>query len=161
MTFYGKSGCERPSSAFILRAVPLLNKPSLKTVNTRFPLGDRIWEPPLCFSCMDSQIEVVIHKCNHAMFCDRCYQTYLARERERLATICSNKKNEDIDFVRCPNCRCRIQSVGRIWFVTKKCLLCGCTNLDTVAGGASGCGCVFGCYEEAKKLLREPSPRCC
>ncbi|VDD85657.1 unnamed protein product [Enterobius vermicularis] len=119
------------------------------------------WQPPLCFSCVENRVQVVTQDCNHAMFCVKCYETYLARERERLGLLRSkNKIDKDSAFVRCPLCRDKIRSVGRIWFVTTRCLLCGCKTLDAVAGGVAGCGCVFGCYGEAQKLIRTQKPKC-
>lgn len=153
---------EEVTSCFVIRPTPLLNscicpRQRLEQAET----CEKTFQPPLCFLCMEKEVEVVTLNCNHVMFCFNCYVHYVQRERERIAAIFPpNKRAEEDGYVRCALCRRRIESIGRIWFKSPNCLLCGCTTIDAVAGGRNGCGCAIGCYKESKKLLTKNSSRC-
>ena len=53
-----------------------------------------------------------------------------------------------------------VKGIGRVWFNSPKCHLCGCGTLDAVAGGPGGCGCALGCYRQAEKLMNKANPIC-
>uniref|UniRef100_A0A0R3RTA9 Zinc finger protein n=1 Tax=Elaeophora elaphi TaxID=1147741 RepID=A0A0R3RTA9_9BILA len=112
---------------------------------------------PICTFCWERPIDVLLMPCNHAVCCNICKDNYVGYER--------NKRKYTSMKILCPICRKEIESFAQIWFPKAcRCLLCadGCEEMSAVAGGENGCGCVIGCYKEARKLCdyRAHCPHC-
>uniref|UniRef100_A0A0M3IH71 RING-type domain-containing protein n=1 Tax=Ascaris lumbricoides TaxID=6252 RepID=A0A0M3IH71_ASCLU len=106
---------------------------------------------PKCLCCFDNDVEVLFLPCAHAMCCEKCKENWMSRATNSADVKFLNKRPK----VECPVCRREVIATGRIWFTCNSCLLCGCYEMNAVAAGRGGCGCVVGCYKEAIKTLQK------
>uniref|UniRef100_A0A915A946 RING-type domain-containing protein n=1 Tax=Parascaris univalens TaxID=6257 RepID=A0A915A946_PARUN len=106
---------------------------------------------PKCLFCFDNDVEVLFLPCAHAMCCGKCKENWRSHAPNLDAVKFLNKRQK----VECPVCRREVTATGRIWFHHKSCVFCGCYEMNAVAAGRDGCGCVLGCYKKATEMLQK------